>query len=394
MLSASRTPIGEVLPLFLAHGVDVAFLVPTETGLRKSILDATATFREFLLRNGVHDYATQLQGPANKKLLEATLIGRNGFAKTEASLYRPVTKQGDPRIWFRGLKGFAEPRDLLGIATDGRALFVFNLSHPEVRQSLANGGWAAEVLRSLALEVTGAASQLLGLLRRIGRRGFIPSAVCGDTGVGVTLERELGIPPNCSERPDFGGIELKAYRSGRVASTITLFSKRPDWTKSRLGSRDEVLDAFGYERDGRKALYCTLSAAGPNSQGLMLDVDERADVLHALHRGDGRDSEVVLWPMAQLRARLVEKHTETFWVEARVKREQGREFFRYEKVTYTKHPSIAALPVLLGTGGITVDFLLHRKPGHAVRDHGWLFRLDRRNFDDLFITAGRYDLTK
>jgi|GEM_PF-6763649 len=48
MLSMSDTPILPHIALFSSYGVDVAFLVPTETGYKKSIMDATAPVRELV----------------------------------------------------------------------------------------------------------------------------------------------------------------------------------------------------------------------------------------------------------------------------------------------------------------------------------------------------------
>jgi len=45
-----------------AEAIDVTLLQPTRTGLEKSILDATAPVRNYLLENGLHDYQGQGQG--------------------------------------------------------------------------------------------------------------------------------------------------------------------------------------------------------------------------------------------------------------------------------------------------------------------------------------------
>jgi len=44
----------------------VGLLVPTETGMQKSIMDATAGLREYFQETGFHDYDTQAQGPDAK----------------------------------------------------------------------------------------------------------------------------------------------------------------------------------------------------------------------------------------------------------------------------------------------------------------------------------------
>ena len=96
---------------------NVAFLEITATGLSKSIMDATENVRSFLKINNLHDYSIQGQGPQNKLIIPSFFITTNRLIKTEASLYRPVTKKGDPRIWFYNLKSLANPADILALFT-------------------------------------------------------------------------------------------------------------------------------------------------------------------------------------------------------------------------------------------------------------------------------------
>ncbi len=46
----------------LAEVGDLGLIMPTPTGLKKSILDATISIRALLKNSGLHDYATQTQG--------------------------------------------------------------------------------------------------------------------------------------------------------------------------------------------------------------------------------------------------------------------------------------------------------------------------------------------
>ena len=101
MLAMSDINIDQFLPVFADVGVSVAFLVPTPTGYDKSIMDAIGSVRELLKDEGIHDYELQDQGPAAKKMWPSFFVTADGLIETEASLYRPVTKKGDPRIWFK-----------------------------------------------------------------------------------------------------------------------------------------------------------------------------------------------------------------------------------------------------------------------------------------------------
>ena len=99
----------ESLAALTSYGVYSAMLEVTETGLKKSIMDATRSVRELLVQYDLHDYDRQTQGTDSKVLLPAIVFSGEQTRDAKASLYRPQTKQGDPRIWFYGLKGQARP---------------------------------------------------------------------------------------------------------------------------------------------------------------------------------------------------------------------------------------------------------------------------------------------
>ena len=115
MLAMSDINIEKFLPLFADVEISVAFLVPTPTGYDKSIMDAIGSVRELLKDEGIHDYEKQGQGPSAKKMWPSFFVTTNGLIETEASLYRPVTKKGDPRIWFKNLRQYCCPKNLLSL---------------------------------------------------------------------------------------------------------------------------------------------------------------------------------------------------------------------------------------------------------------------------------------
>ena len=61
-------------------------------------------------------------------------------------------------------------------------------------------------------------------LERIRDKGFIKSHRSGDTGIGKTLEDELGVEENSVQASDIGDVELKANRLGSN-SKVTLFQR-------------------------------------------------------------------------------------------------------------------------------------------------------------------------
>ena len=233
MLAMSDVNIDRFLPIFANTGVPVAFLVPTPTGYEKSIMDATAPVRELLLNSRVHDYDAQLQGPANKNIVKTYFVTSGNLIESAASLYRPVTKKGDPRIWFSNLKKYCSPRNLLAIIVINQELYVFNLSDISVSESLCKKGFAYSILEEATHKDRAIADELLAKIRAIHDQGFLRSITPGDPGVGDTLEFALGISRNNSKSPDYRGIELKSTRltrngSKRSVTRSTLFTKVPD----------------------------------------------------------------------------------------------------------------------------------------------------------------------
>jgi Sigma-70, region 4 len=128
------------------QGVRACALLPTETGINKSIMDATRAVREWLRTSGVHDYENQGQGQHLKKTVPALLVHEDGTEESWAVLYRPLSKRGDPRIWFSRLKSYAQAGDVLLIFRSRARLIVVNASNGPLWRSCAVAG---SVLASL-----------------------------------------------------------------------------------------------------------------------------------------------------------------------------------------------------------------------------------------------------
>lgn len=124
------------LELLTEKSIRIALIEPTLNGLKKSIMDATLPIRNYLKLYGIHDYDKQPQGDKYKKILDAKLVTSDIIFFTQASLYRPVTKQGDPRIWFSGLKEITDANDILGLVIHNNYIHVFNLSKLKVEALL------------------------------------------------------------------------------------------------------------------------------------------------------------------------------------------------------------------------------------------------------------------
>lgn len=399
MLSMSDTQINTFIPYFTETNTSVAFLVPTPNGYEKAIMDATKPLRELLKFAKVHDYEKQGQGPEYKVIIESHFVTKDNVTNTTASLYRPVTKHGDPRIWFSNLKTYCKPCNLLAILILDKALYVINLSDKEIQKSLFDKGHVFTYLTYSLNEYISPYEELLEKLHEIHRRGFIPSITTGDPGVGDTLENALGIQRNNSKSPDYKGIELKATRISKNGKTknvtrSTLFTKVPD---SGL-TYSEILDKYGKvqiprgQTESRKQIYETLSTKKYNAYGLKFIVAYDDDKLNLVDNAEPTPNLVSSWDFDVLRKTLLTKHPETFWVKAASEIREQWEYFRYDKVVHTKNPNALLLVLLVDNGEITADLAAHIKPDGSYRDHGLLFKILPQNIHDLLGEEKNYDL--
>ena len=121
---------------------DVALFHVTGTILNKNIQDCNVAIRDLLKREGVIDYDELEAG--DKVTLEG--VYADG-AETKISAYRAKTR-GDKRIWFNGLKNYADAGDIMALVirsgklviqnvTKGVAVavFVVNFAKPVIKMS-------------------------------------------------------------------------------------------------------------------------------------------------------------------------------------------------------------------------------------------------------------------
>ena len=122
---------GRVAWLSCLPRVEVGLYEVTETQLAKSLVDANEQVRQSFVTTGFHDYSTQQKGQAYKRLCDTYLLGTGRLTRTRIALYRPETKDGDPRLWvyrFVELLPDAYPGDLVAIVQDGSKCVVTDLT--------------------------------------------------------------------------------------------------------------------------------------------------------------------------------------------------------------------------------------------------------------------------
>jgi len=378
--------------LLTKYRVSFTLIQPTHTGLKKSIMDATGPVRSFLLREGLHDYDNQIQGQDSKVIIDCQIYLEEKVILSRTSLYRPLTKSGDPRIWFYKLASYAKPDDLLAIVNYKNCLRILNITQINIEALLRTDRSSPikELLIQIDKEEGEIAAELLDLLRKIAERGPILSMVDADTSVGRTLETQLGIDINSSKIPDYKGIELKSFR-GKRNNRKTLFAQVPDWKLSKFKSSAQILDSFGYWRGDDFKLYCTVSAITMNSQGLSLRINSNIEQLIETS-DDSAVNDFAVWTLDKLHKRLEDKHGETFWVEAESIISDSKEYFQYLKVEHTKGPIISQFDLLLEQGVITLDHLIKRNAKGRVVEKGPLFKIKPSGIGLLFPPSETYAL--
>ena len=380
--------------------IDFTTIQITATGLKKSILDATAPVRAYFKEKGIHDYDNQLQGELGKRTVLSYLLTEGEIHVTSTSLYRPVTKKGDPRLWVGKVRGveYLHADDIFAIIAFKGCLYVINLTTidiPKVCKSIIDTP-LKDFIAEISKVSTCISDELLSLIRDR-MTDWVPAEVTADTGIGRTIESLLGIDMNDSKDPDYKGIELKSHRRNAKVRN-TLFTQTPDWNLSRCKSGREIVDRYGYipADSDKKTLQVTLTANRPNQQGLGLSVMPTKGILEAdefnpYPLADGsftKVTDVAVWTLLKLHERLLTKHHETFWIDTATEVRKGIEYFKVVSVEHTKNPIVGQFDVLLDQGEIQLDFLLCRPSGHGDT---YSFKIRQRSRNLLFPESSIYN---
>ena len=380
------------IKILTENSVELCLIEPTETGLVKSIMDATGSVRNFLKSKKIHDFGLQNQGQESKVLIPSKLIDTDKNINSLASLYRPNTKNGDPRIWFKGLGNYSRANDILGIIEFEGTLYVLNITQIDLEKLLNStiNNPLKELIEEINHISNEVADELLILLNKIASQGPVPAMLKADTAIGRTLETLLGIDINSSKKPDYKGIELKSYRD-KKGNRKNLFAQVPDWSLSKIKSSAEILDNFGYSRGEDFKLYCTVSALVRNSQGLTLKLDSKINQL--LENSDKANiGDFIAWNLETLHNRLLEKHNETFWIAADSIIIGNKEHFQFKKVEHTRKPIVTQFDILLEQGIITLDHLIKRNSTGKVIEKGPIFKIKPNALELLFTPSQSYSL--
>ena len=137
------------------------------TSLDKGYFDAIVPIRAYLKEEGIHDYSLQEQGP--KEYKEGYLITDNLLIPARASLYRPKTKKGDPRLWFSKLHYYTDADDIFAMFHIGQVLYIINVTKTNVAncyEAIENNP-IKEILQTVHGHSMEVSQELLGKFKKL-----------------------------------------------------------------------------------------------------------------------------------------------------------------------------------------------------------------------------------
>jgi hypothetical protein len=237
-------------------------------------------------------------------------------------------------------------------------------------------------------------ADLANRLAEISLKGPVPAIGSGNPAVGLTLLSLLGVSFSTTETPRYLGIALTARRGtqARDVNRVSLFAKVANWDVSECKSSREIVERYGYRRDDRLQLYCTVRCKDANAQRLRLEVDRPRRYLNEVFVDEKqRAIPVVRWRLDELEHKLMSTHAASAWIVAVPSIREGREFFHFRYATFLSSPRVSEFSNLLEQGTITVDHLIRLANG-AATERGPLFKIKPSNAEALFPISLKLDL--
>lgn len=212
---------------------------------------------------------------------------------------------------------------------------------------------------------------------KLKEKGFVKSRRKGPTGVGHTLEVELGLIENNLDLPDIDKYELKGHRINSN-SLITLFTfNRKAWQMRAI----EAVRKYGsLDKDGRKGLYYTMSLK-PNSAGVFLFVDD-ADV--SVRHISGQV--IAKWNLESVAKQFAKKMPALLFVSAFAEERDNVEYFHYTRAQLMLDTSPELVAEQIRSENVLIDLRLHDQGTEGARNHGTGFRVKEDKLPLLFKT--------
>ncbi len=248
-------------------------------------------------------------------------------------------------------------------------------------------------------------NQLIKELQRIKESGWIKNARPGNVGgIGNTLEDLLGIEENNLPIPNASEWELKTQRK-KTSSLTTLFHMEPSPRALRFVPQIFLLK-YGWKHQEAGLKYPqnemsfrqTIGGNNRSDRGFKVVInrdeqkvlisfnassvsDKHSDWLKSVEERIGIDelNPQPYWGFNDLFHKAGTKLLNCFYIQAKVKRIEGVEFYHYTDIMMLQNISIDKFLLALEHNDILVDF--DARTGH---NHGTKFRLRQNKLPDLY----------
>lgn len=227
--------------------------------------------------------------------------------------------------------------------------------------------------------------ELVHRLEMLNKNGYIQSLRRGPTGIGHLIENELGLSETNISIPDIGGrVEIKATRKN-VNSLITLFTfNRGVW---KFKQRD-LIDKYGYkDKNGRQALYNTVSKKTPNSQGFYLESDQNKHLF--ILKNEYEIENIAEWSIYVIAGKFMTKLDRLLLIFADNKIEKDVEHFHFNEAYILENPTPEKFLEAFEKSELLIDLRMHLRDSGGVRNHGTAFRISEKNLIDLYTKKRR-----
>lgn len=249
---------------------------------------------------------------------------------------------------------------------------------------------------------------LIAELEKITQQGWIENARHGNHGgIGNTLEDLLGIEENNLPIPNAAEWELKTQRLN-TSSLTTLFHIEPSPRAVKFVPQVLLLNyGWKHQQAGKKypenemSFRQTIHGLSTSDRGFQVIIDRKnSKVLisfdstkvadkHSLwlrqiekRVGLGQLDPQPYWGFDDLSNKAGTKLLNCFYVQAQVKKEQGREFYKYSKIMMLQKFNFDGFLAQIEKGNVLLDF--DARTGH---NHGTKFRMRQNCLPELYDKA-------
>jgi len=248
-------------------------------------------------------------------------------------------------------------------------------------------------------------TSLIAKLKAIAKVTWAENARHGNHGgIGNTLEDLLGIEENNLPIPNAAEWELKTHRIGST-SLVTLLHSEPSPRAIRFVPKVLLLNyGWKHQEAGKKypktekSFRQTISGRASSDRGFIVKVDRKerkilisfdAKKVDPRHKtwlksvqkkvGLGELDPQPYWGFDDLEHAVGAKLLNSFYVQAEVKKEKGKEYYKYSKIMMLKGFDIECLLKAIEAGDLYVDF--DARTGH---NHGTKFRMREAKLPELY----------